>query len=99
QLNTTLRPALDFLATMRTGLTKAKLAKQHGQIPSPSLVHGEFDESDAAATRSRLQVGCGRAGRPLGRQLIFQQDKRTQPIDRGANRRARAELVVEYLQR
>ena len=99
QLDITLRPALDFLAAMGTGLAKAKLAKQRGQIPGLGFVDGEFDESDAAAPRSRLQPGRRRAGRTLGRQLILQQDQRTQPVGRGANRRARAELVVEYLQR
>ena len=98
QFDIALRPALDILAAMGTGLAKAELAEQRGQLPGFGFIDGEFDEADAAALRFRLQPRRRRADRALG-QLVLQQNQRTQPVGRGADRRAGAELIVEYLQR
>src|SRR5205823_1702346 len=86
------------LAAMTAGVAKAELAKQRREFPALVFVDGEFDEADAAAARLRLQRG-GRSARRRLAELILEQDQRTQPVSRGANRRAGAKLVVEDFQR
>ena len=94
-----LRPALDILAAMRAGLAKAELAEQRGQIRGLGFADGEFDEADAAALRFRLQRGRRRHAGRACRQLIFQQDQRTQSVGGGADRGAGTKLIVENFQR
>src|SRR5258705_5874081 len=84
EFNIALRPALHVLAAMGTGLAKAELAEQRGQLSGFGFIEGEFDEADAAALRPWRQPYRWRAVRAL-RQLILQQDQGTQPVRRGAD--------------
>src|SRR5258708_3331813 len=83
---------------MLAGLAKAELAEQVGKIDRLRFIDREFQKSDAAAPRFRLQ-NIWRSLRSFGRKLILQQDQRPQPVGGGARRRAGAELIVEDFER
>src|SRR5689334_21260121 len=95
QFDVALRPAFDVLAEMGAGLAEAELAEQGGQILGLCLIDGEFDKTDAAGLRSRLQhliAGWAWA------QPVFQQNERSQSVGRRTHRRTGPKLVIEYFQ-
>src|ERR1700737_547263 len=83
---------------MGAGPAKSELAEQSCEVAGLGLADREFDESNTAALRPRLQPRRRRSGKAL-RHLILEQNQRTQSVGRGADRGAGAKLVIENFQR